>query len=59
MTTDKTPQPHRLQQDPAEGDRQTIERQLADQDNDKKEEDEPSEALPSTQSGGSIEGALR
>ncbi len=43
MTTDKTPQPHRLQQDPAEGDRQTIERQLADQDNDQKEEDEPSE----------------
>ena len=43
MATDKTPQPHQLQQNPAEGDRETIGRQFAGQDNDQKEEDEPSE----------------
>jgi hypothetical protein len=43
MTTDKTPQPHRLQQDPPEGDRETIDRQLADQDDQQRDEEAPSE----------------
>lgn len=42
MTSEKTAEPHRLQQDPPEGDRQTIERELENQD-DPGSEDEPTE----------------
>lgn len=41
MTTEKTAEPHHLQQDPPEGDRETIERELAHQD--VAEEGEPTE----------------
>lgn len=40
MTADKTAEPHRLQPDPPEGDRQTIERELAKQDD---PDEEPTE----------------
>jgi hypothetical protein len=38
MTTEKSAAPHRLQQDPPEGDRQTIDRELAKQDEAEDEE---------------------
>lgn len=40
MTTEKAAEPHRLQPDPPEGDREMIERELAKQDS---PEDEPTE----------------